>query len=74
MVGSKVNYFYAAIVAASPFSTVPASCAALLRWAGLEAAVAEDREVLREREIDRLADALEQSLELGAMFPQWFTP
>ncbi|KZX59004.1 cobyric acid synthase CobQ [Halioglobus sp. HI00S01] len=50
------------------------SCAALLRWAGLEAAVAEDREVLREREIDRLADALEQSLDLGAMFPQWFTP
>ncbi|QFU75640.1 cobyric acid synthase [Halioglobus maricola] len=48
------------------------SCAAVLRWAGLKGAEAEDRDQLREREIDRLADALEQSLDLPRMFPKWF--
>ena len=50
------------------------SCAALLRWAGLKGARAEDRDLLREREIDRLADALEQSLDLAQLFPRWFAP
>jgi len=44
-----------------------AACAALLRWAGLADAQAVDRAVLRERALDRLADAIEQHLDLAAL-------
>ncbi|MBN7796223.1 cobyric acid synthase [Parahaliea mediterranea] len=47
------------------------ACVALLEWAGLENAEAVDRDALREGEIDRLADCLEQHLDLPALFPQW---
>ncbi|MDF9619737.1 cobyric acid synthase [Pseudomonas entomophila] len=39
------------------------SCAALLRWAGLADAQAIDYEALRERDIERLADLVEQHLD-----------
>ena len=42
----------------------PEACAAILRWAGLCDAKGLDYAALREREIDRLADALEQHLDL----------
>jgi hypothetical protein len=31
-----------------------------------------DREQLREAEIDRVADCLEQHLDLACLFPRWF--
>ncbi|QXH48180.1 cobyric acid synthase [Pseudomonas xanthosomatis] len=39
------------------------SCAALLRWAGLEDVQPVDYEALRERDIERLADLIEQHLD-----------
>jgi adenosylcobyric acid synthase len=39
------------------------SCAALLRWAGLENAQTIDYEALRERDIERLADLVETHLD-----------
>lgn len=39
------------------------SCAALLRWAGLEAVQSIDYEALRERDIERLADLIEKHLD-----------
>ncbi|WP_369990202.1 cobyric acid synthase [Pseudomonas xanthosomatis] len=39
------------------------SCAALLRWAGLEDVQPIDYEALRERDIERLADLIEQHLD-----------
>jgi adenosylcobyric acid synthase len=42
----------------------PSACAALLKWAGLREPEVIDYAVVRERAIDRLADALERHLEL----------
>ena len=39
------------------------ACAALLRWAGLEAPAAQDYEALREAGIARMADAVEKYLD-----------
>jgi adenosylcobyric acid synthase len=50
----------------------PEACAALLGWAGLAQAREIDRGAVRERELDRLADCLEQHLDLHRLFPQWF--
>lgn len=44
----------------------------LLQWAGLEKATAIDRNQLREREIDRLTDCVEQHLDLARLFPEIF--
>ncbi|NWB29494.1 cobyric acid synthase [Pseudomonas gingeri] len=41
----------------------PGSCAALLRWAGLEAVQEVDYHALRERDIERLADLVERHLD-----------
>ncbi|BBP75381.1 cobyric acid synthase [Pseudomonas gingeri NCPPB 3146 = LMG 5327] len=41
----------------------PRSCAALLRWAGLEAVQEVDYHALRERDIERLADLVERHLD-----------
>jgi adenosylcobyric acid synthase len=46
----------------------PSSCAALLAWAGLCAPGTLDYRELRERSIDRLADAVASHLDLGALF------
>ncbi|MEH6583149.1 MAG: cobyric acid synthase [Halioglobus sp.] len=51
----------------------PEACVALLSWAGLEKPVSIDRGILREAEIDRLTDSVEQELDLAALFPQWFS-
>lgn len=45
----------------------PAASTALLRWAGLEHAVAPDRDALREQALERLADAVETHLDLAAL-------
>jgi adenosylcobyric acid synthase len=42
----------------------PTACHALLRWAGLASPAAYDYVALREQSIERLADALEQHLDL----------
>jgi adenosylcobyric acid synthase len=46
----------------------PGARAALLRWAGLEAAEAPDYRALREAAIERLADAAEAHLDLDHLF------
>ncbi|MBF8756831.1 cobyric acid synthase [Pseudomonas guariconensis] len=43
------------------------SCAALLRWAGLEDAQSIDYDALRERDIERLADLVEQHLDTARL-------
>lgn len=43
------------------------ACDALLHWAGLEQAQSQDYLALREREIDRLADSMEQHLDIEAI-------
>lgn len=43
------------------------SCAALLRWAGLEDAQTIDYDALRERDIERLADLVEQHLDTARL-------
>ncbi|KAA1194617.1 cobyric acid synthase [Pseudohalioglobus sediminis] len=50
----------------------PVACAALLRWAGLETARAVDRDSIREQELERLADCIEQHLDLPGLFPACF--
>ncbi len=50
----------------------PQACRALLAWAGLRDARGLDREAIREGELDRLADCLEQHLDLQQLFPSWF--
>ena len=47
----------------------PEAARALLAWAGLGAAPPFDYPALRARQIDRLADAVEQHLDLGQLFP-----
>lgn len=50
------------------FENGPA-CAALLRWAGLDAAVAVDHARRREEMLDRLADCIEASLDIARLLP-----
>ena len=49
----------------------PEACTALLQWAGLNQAEAIDRTAIRERELERLADCLEEHLDLSGLLPQW---
>jgi adenosylcobyric acid synthase len=46
---------------------MPEACAALLSWAGLERPVPLDYPALREANLDRLADAVEEHLDLRAL-------
>jgi adenosylcobyric acid synthase len=48
----------------------PAACAALLRWAGLEAAQTFDHARRREEMLERLADSIESSLDLERLLPR----
>ncbi len=48
----------------------PEACRALLRWAGLDSAHAPDLNALRESSLDRLADTIEQHLDLDRLFGQ----
>ncbi|MNO91071.1 Cobyric acid synthase [compost metagenome] len=45
----------------------PAACAALLRWAGLGEVQEMDYHALRERDIERLADQVEQYLDVARL-------
>ncbi|WP_350614431.1 cobyric acid synthase [Pseudomonas sp. HY7a-MNA-CIBAN-0227] len=45
----------------------PAACSSLLRWAGLENVQEVDYHALRERDIERLADLVEQHLDTGLL-------
>jgi adenosylcobyric acid synthase len=45
----------------------PEACIALLEWAGIKASQPIDIRVLREASIERLADMVEQHLDLGAL-------
>ncbi len=47
----------------------PAAAAALLHWAGFRGAATIDRHALREAELERLADCLEQHLDLVTALP-----
>ncbi|MEP4148870.1 MAG: cobyric acid synthase [Halioglobus sp.] len=51
----------------------PEACVALLKWAGLEEVKSIDRAAIRERELERLADCLEEHLDMARLFPQWFS-
>ena len=46
----------------------PAACRALLAWAGLAAPAAIDFASLREASLNRLADTLQQHLQIDRMF------
>lgn len=46
----------------------PEACVALLAWAGLDRPQPSDLHALRERSIDRLADAIAASVDLDALF------
>ena len=47
-----------------------AACAALLQWAGLEQAQAPDYRDMRESQIERLADVIEESIDITEIYPQ----
>ncbi|GIU17015.1 MULTISPECIES: cobyric acid synthase [unclassified Shewanella] len=46
----------------------PAACNALLNWAGYQQNRAQDMSSLREENLNRLADSLEESLDLDSLF------
>ena len=50
----------------------PDSCAALLAWAGLETSQTVDQREIRETQLNRLADSLEQHLNCALLFPEHF--
>ena len=45
----------------------PAACSALLRWAGLQDVQSVDYHALRERDIERLADLVQNHLDTGLL-------
>ncbi|HIF9479760.1 TPA: cobyric acid synthase [Photobacterium damselae] len=47
------------------------TCDAILSWAGLEATQTPDFDQIREQGIDRVADTIEQYLDLEALWPEW---
>jgi adenosylcobyric acid synthase len=49
----------------------PSACAALLRWAGLSAPLAQDHALRREKMLDHLADAIERSLDMARLLPRF---
>ena len=48
----------------------PQACQALLQWAGLAAAQAVDLNALREASLERMADTLEQHLDMNRLLAQ----
>jgi adenosylcobyric acid synthase len=52
----------------------PESCSALLAWAGLDRPQRIDYRALRERSIERLADAIAGNMDLGALFARMLRP
>jgi len=49
----------------------PEACSAILRWAGFEDAMGFDFDKLREQGINRVADAIEEHLDLEKLWPDW---
>jgi adenosylcobyric acid synthase len=49
----------------------PSACSALLRWAGLSAPRDQDHALQREEMLNRLADSVEDSLDLARLLPQF---
>ncbi|HIF9266062.1 TPA: cobyric acid synthase [Photobacterium damselae] len=47
------------------------ACDAILSWAGLEATQTPNFDQIREQGIDRVADTIEQYLDLEALWPEW---
>ncbi len=47
------------------------ACDAILRWAGLEATQTPDFDQIREQGIDRVADTLEEYMDLAKLWPEW---
>ncbi|PSB81505.1 cobyric acid synthase [Photobacterium damselae] len=47
------------------------ACDAILSWAGLEATQTPDFDQIREQGIDRVADTIEQYLDLEVLWPEW---
>ncbi len=47
------------------------ACGAILRWAGLDDAVGCDIESIREQSINRVADAIEQHMDLRQLWPDF---
>ncbi|MCD9495571.1 cobyric acid synthase [Photobacterium carnosum] len=47
------------------------ACDAILRWAGLEATQTPDFDEIREQGIDRIADTIEEYMDLAVIWPQW---
>jgi adenosylcobyric acid synthase len=45
----------------------PSACAALLQWAGMREARGVDLAALREASLERLADCVEQEMDVGAL-------
>ncbi|MDX1301537.1 cobyric acid synthase [Photobacterium sp.] len=47
------------------------ACDAILSWAGLEATQTPDFDAIREQSIDRLADTIEEHMDLAKLWPEW---
>ncbi|MGF1760993.1 cobyric acid synthase [Photobacterium sagamiensis] len=47
------------------------ACDAILSWAGLEATQTPDFDAIREQNIDRLADTIEEHMDLAKLWPEW---
>ena len=52
----------------------PSSAKALLSWAGLDSLQSVDVAEIREQQLERLADALEEHVEVEKLFPALFNP
>jgi adenosylcobyric acid synthase len=50
----------------------PKACAAILAWAGLNGAQGVDLNALREASLERLADCIEENLNLEAILPYFW--
>lgn len=47
------------------------ACDAILNWAGLTATCTPDFDVIREQGIDRVADMIEEHMDLEKLWPEW---
>lgn len=49
----------------------PSACSAILNWAGLSDCQTPDMDQIKAENIERLADEIEQHLDLAALWPEW---
>ncbi|MCY4263933.1 MAG: cobyric acid synthase [Gammaproteobacteria bacterium] len=50
----------------------PAACTELLNWAELDSEPIKDAEQQRDEQLNRLADTIEEHIDMSRLFPQWF--